>query len=354
MKRSTLLLLSFCLLLSPLCGCNVKTSAKTETRSFVDSIGRNVDIPVVINRIVPSGPYAQMILYTLCPEKLIGLSEPITSIQQRFIEEKYYSLPVFGKYYGGGGTFNLEGIMEASPDIIIDMGEAKAGIADDMDSLQEQMGIPIIFVEATIETMADAYDTLGEILGVAQRSSEISGFIRGVMDFAEEVRAQIPEINRPYVLYSQGEYGTEVNGRGSVHSEVLDYVGVINAADMNSTLASGGDEVSMEQIILWNPDIVILSPDSCYDDIYDNVLWSQVAAVKNMRVYEAPIGPYNWMDRPPSVQRVMGILWLGNLVYPEFYDFDIIEKAQEFYRLFFRYDLSEEEARGLMANSTFT
>ena len=60
------------------------------------------------------------------------------------------------------------------------------------------------------------------------------------------------------------------------------------------------------------------------------------------------------MDRPPSVQRIMGILWLGNLVYPEYYDFDIVEKTREFYRLFFRYELNPEEARGLMANSTFS
>jgi iron complex transport system substrate-binding protein len=359
MKRLSLLSLSLSLILSSsllpciLCGCSVEVSPKTETRLFTDSAGREVDIPIAISRIIPSGPYAQMILYTLCPEKLIGLSDPFTRVQKRFIEEAYYDLPIYGKFYGGGGSFNLEGIMKASPDIIIDMGEAKAGIAVDMDSLQSQIGIPIVFIEATIESMADAYETLGEILGVGQRASEMSGYIRGVMDFAEDARSQIPEGARPSVLYSQGEYGNEVNGRGSVHSEVLDYVGAINAADMAGALASGGEEVSMEQIILWNPDIVILSPDSCYDEIYDNVLWSQVAAVKNMRVYEAPIGPYNWMDRPPSVQRVMGILWLGNLIYPEIYDFDIIEKTREYYRLFFRYELSQEDARGLMANSTF-
>ena len=125
-------------------------------------------------------------------------------------------------------------------------------------------------------------------------------------------------------------------------------MGVRNAADMDSILATGGDEVSMEQILIWNPEIVILAPDSCYDDIYGDKLWARVDAVKNRRVYEVPIGPYNWLDRPPSVQRVLGILWLGNIVYPEQYDFDIAEKAQEFYRLFFRYDLSAEEARELL------
>ena len=343
--------LCVCVLLALVGGCAARTPARGDTRTFADSAGREVQIPLRIDKVAPSGSYAQMILYTLCPDKLLGLSIPFTRVQKQFIDEAYYSLPVFGALYSAGGTFNLEAIMKASPDIIIDMGETKTGIAADMDAVQSQTGIPVVFIRATIDTMADAYDMLGDILGLEEQSSVLSEYIGGVMDLAESARNGIPEDERPSVLYSQGEYGNEVNGKGSVHSEVLDYVGVRNAADMDSILASGGDEVSMEQIIIWNPDIVILAPDSYYSEIFGDILWLQVSAVKNKRVYEVPIGPYNWLDRPPSVQRVLGILWLGNLVYPEYYDFDIVEKAQEFYRLFFRYELTAEETRGLLANA---
>ena len=341
-------------ILSGICfGCATQTSVNGETRTVIDSAGREVQIPILIDKVAPTGLYAQMILYTLCPDKLIGLSDPFTRIQKRYIEEQYFDLPILGRLYGGGGTFNLEAIMVASPDVIIDIGEAKIGIDADMDDIQSKTGIPVIFIRATIDTMAEAYDMLGDILDVPDISSEMSRYIRAVMDFAESVRGGIPEDERPRVLYSQGEYGNEVNGTGSVHSEVLDYVGVRNAAEMESILTTGGDKVSMEQIIIWNPDIVLLAPDSNYGEIYDDDLWAHVDAVKNRRVYEVPIGPYNWFDRPPSVQRVLGMLWLGNLIYPEYYDFDIVEKTQEFYRLFFRYDLSADEARSLMANSTF-
>ena len=353
MKKIILIALSLSVLLCGLSACTVKNTAETETRAFTDSAGREVQIPVNISKIAPSSPFAQMILYTFCPDKLLGLSSPFTKIQKQYIEEDFYDLPIFGKLYGSSETFNFEEIMKASPDIIIDMGEEKAGIGADMDSIQARAGIPVIFIKATLDSIADAYDTLGEILGLGERSSVMSRYIRDVLDFAEDVRGRIPDDERPGVIYSQGEYGNEVNGKGSVHSEVLDYVGVRNAADMDSILTSGGDEVSMEQMILWNPEIVILAPDSCYGDIYGDSLWAHVDAVKNRRVYEVPIGPYNWLDRPPSVQRVLGILWLGNIVYPEYYNFDMVEKAREFYKLFFRYDLSAEEARALMANSTF-
>ena len=89
-------------------------------------------------------------------------------------------------------------------------------------------------------------------------------------------------------------------------------------------------------------DVVVLSPEANYDEIFDDPAWASVAAVQTGAVYEAPCGPYNWMDRPPSVQRVLAVKWLGNLLYPELFDYDMITETQEFYRLFFHYELTED------------
>ena len=353
MKKAVTFLLIMSLVLCLFSACAPSRAITAETRLFTDSAGREVIIPSQIDAIAPSGSYAQIILMTLCPENLVGLSGPFTKIQKEYIDETYWNLPILGRLYGSSGTINLEELIKSAPDIIIDMGEAKAGIAADLDAVQEQTGIPIIFIEATLETMAEAYETLGEILGMEEEITEMSQYIKAVLSFAEETRSNIPESSRPRVLFSQGEYGNEVNGTGSVHAEILDVVGVINAADLDGTISSGGDEVSMEQIMLWNPEIIILAPDSNYKEIWSDPSWAAIAALKSGEVYEVPIGPYNWLNRPPSVQRVLGILWLGNLIYPEYYDFDMIEKTQEFYSIFFDYDISEDEVRELLKNSTF-
>ena len=354
MKRIISFTLCIVIILSALGGCAARRDESGETRKFVDSAGREVEIPVEIDAVAPSGSLAQMILYTLCPDKLIGLSDAFSQIQKEYIDEKYWDLPVLGKLYGSSGTLNLEEIVKESPDIIIDIGERKSGIGADMDTVQEQTGVPVVFIEATLGTMEQAYDTLGELLGVSEKASEMSKYIGDVLKLAEDVKNKVPEADRPRVLYSQGEYGTEVNGKDSIHSEVLEFVGVTNAADMDSVLSTGGDEVSMEQIILWNPDVVVLAPGSNYGEIFDDPSWAQVDAVKNGLVYEVPMGPYNWFGRPPSVQRILGIMWLGNLVYPEYYDFDIIEKAREFYELFFHCGLTDAQARELLKNSTLS
>lgn len=352
MKEYKKIVLLVCLLLLvQLCGCNIVGSKEpVDQRTFVDSAGRKVDIPVEIKSVIPSGAYAQVMLYTLCPEKLTGLSVPFTKIQKRFIDEEYWNLPVVGQFYGGSGRVNEEEIISAAPDIIIDIGEAKPNIVEDMDGMQERTGIPVVFIAAPMDSIADAYDMLGEILGVPERGQELSAYVRDVLALAEKNRGSLAETEKVSAIYSQGEYGLEVNGAGSIHAEVLDVVGLINAAELAVIASKGGDEVSIEQMMLWNPEVLLLSPDANYDEIFEDPLWAEVEAVKKKRVYEVPIGPYSWLDRPPSVQRILGVLWLGNLLYPELYDYDITSRIQEFYHLFFRYELTEQEAKELMKN----
>lgn len=354
MKRRIALLLSLALVLFLLCACGgAAEKREKETWLFTDSCGREVELPVEVEAIVPSGSLAQMILFTVCPDKLQSLSSPLTRTQKAYMDETYEDLPVTGQFYGGGSTVNYEEIISASPDVIIDMGEAKEDIRGDMNELQERTGVPVIFIEASLSTMAEAYDTLGKITGETEQASACAAYIRETLREAQERVSRIPETERKRVIYAQGEYGTEVMGVGSVHAQVLEYAGAVNAAELSAVASEGGNEVSMEQIYLWDPEVVILSPEANYDEIFDDPAWAPVSAVRTGQVYEAPYGPYNWMDRPPSVQRVLAVRWLGNLLYPEQFDDDMMEEAQAFYRLFFHYELTEAEARELMANSTY-
>lgn len=175
--------------------------------------------------------------------------------------------------------------------------------------------------------MEDAYRRL---TGDTEQASACSDYIGEALREAAEKTAQIPEGERVRVLYAQGEYGTEVFGKGSIHAEILDYAGAENVALLLELDSRGSSEVSMEQIYLWDPDVLILSPDANYDEIFDDPMWQTVSAVQTGRVYEVPGEPYPWLGRPPSVQRVLGLKWLGNLLYPELFDDDMIEETQRF------------------------
>lgn len=353
MRRWIAVLLTLSMVLGMLSGCGSTASQKEERemREFTDSCGRVVTLPVDIETIVPSGSLAQMILYTLCPDKLQSLSTALTRTQKQYIDEKYWDLPVTGQFYGSA-TISYEGIIAANPDVIIDIGEPMDSIQEDMDSIQQDTGIPTIYINASLDNMAEAYETLGELLGVEDTAQACADYIRATLEKSEQVIGALSEEDQLRVLYAQGEYGTEVMGQGSIHAQVIDYAGGYNVAELDAVASQGGNEVSIEQIMLWDPDVILLSSDANYDEIFSDSSWAGVRAVQEGRVYEVPNGPYNWMDRPPSVQRILAIRWLGNLLYPDLFDYDMVEEAQTFYKLFFHYDLTEAEAQELLQNST--
>ena len=154
------------------------------------------------------------------------------------------------------------------------------------------------------------------------------------------------------MLFGTGATGLACNAEGSVQADVLSLVGAGNAIHSEEiSNRNGGTTVNLEEVYACDPDVILLAAGGPYDTLAESE-WSGLTAVKNGTYYEIPNLPYDWMSSPPSINRVLGIYWLGNLLYPELYDYDMVEKAQEFYRLFWHYELSAEEAEQLLARST--
>lgn len=321
--------------------------------TVIDSSGRTVTLPEKLERLVPAGNPAQMVIYSMTPERLIGWSGMPSENELSYMDEVFASLPEFGTFYGKKANMNLEEIIKAEPDLIIDVGEVKDGIAEDMDGIQEQTGIPVIFLEAEINSLPEMYRTLGKLLDKEEESNKKADYIKTTIEDAKEKSASIKDEDKVRVYYGTGENGLGTNSAGTIHADVLDLIGAENVFENNGQKRSSWEEVSMEQVIEWNPEVILLTDGSIYDTILTDPLWESIEAVKEGKVYETPAGPYNWMGRPPTINRVLGIKWSGNLIYPEIYDYDMIEETKEFYKLFYHYDLTDEEAKELMSKSTF-
>ena len=83
-----------------------------------------------------------------------------------------------------------------------------------------------------------------------------------------------------------------------------------------------------------------------------NDLAESYAISEDGKVYTVPCDPYCWLSAPPSMNMILGVWWLGNLIYPEIYDYDMAEMTQEFYKTLWGYELSSDEVTALLANST--
>ena len=349
-KKWLAILLAVVMVLS-LAACGTQSNPQTDdtTRVFTDSVGREVEVPAQIDKVALSGPMAQIVLFALCPDKLVGVSNAWSTEAEQYLDEKYFTMPEIGQLYGGKGELNPETLLQSGAQIVIDVGEPKGSIAEDLDALQEQTGIPFVHITATTETTGDAYRMLGDLLNMKDEAETLAAYCEKIYDRTVSIAGSVEKAN---VLYVTGDMGQNVIAAGSYHAEILDLL-TNNLAVVDEPSSKGtGNEVSMEQILTWDPDVVIFAPESIYDTVADDAAWQSVTAIKNGAYYEVPFVPYNWMGFPPSVQRYLGMMWLSKVLYPDATaEYDLFSDVQEYYKLFYHCDLTQAQFDALVANS---
>ncbi|MEF9895634.1 MAG: ABC transporter substrate-binding protein [Clostridia bacterium] len=308
---------------------------------FTDSLGRTVDMPDEVSRVAVSGPLAQITLFALAPDALVGLSSAWDASATEFIG-KYSGLPLLGQLYGGKGEMNLEEVIASQAQVIIDVGEPKKSAKADLDDLQAQVGIPFIHITMTTETAGDAFRQLGALLDRGQAAETLATYCEDTYARVQAIMDKVGE-KRVRVLYCLGDAGLNVIAKGSYHAEVIDMISDNVAVVAEPTSKGTGNEVDMEQIMLWNPDFIVFAKDSIYDTVQEDPAWQSLPAIAKGRYVEAPFGPYNWMGFPPSVQRYLGMLWLEQVLYPELADYDLYEEAANYFDLFYHCTLTRAQ-----------
>lgn len=322
-------------------------SSVSADREFTDSTGRTVTVPDEIEKVAVSGPLTQIILFALCPEKFVGIASAWDETAALYIPAEYYALPVLGQLYGTKGALNLETLLASGAQIVLDVGEGKKSVKEDMDSLQEQTGIPFIHIDAYTGTMGDTYRMLGELLGNEETAHMLGAYCDDIYARMVELAGSVEKTG---LLYFTGE-GLNVIAQGSYHAEIIDLM-ADNLAVVDEPSSKGtGNEVDMEQILAWDPDFIIFAPDSVYDQVADDPVWQTMKAIQNGNYAEVPFGPYNWMGFPPSVQRNLGMLWMGAILYPDAIDYDLFEEVHNYYDMFYHCDLTEAQFDALMENT---
>lgn len=335
MKRLTALLLATILMLSLCAG------ALGETTVFTDDLGREVTVPTEISRLVVSGPLPQIYVYGIAPDMFVGLASKWYDTSKGIIPQEHMDLPYFGQLYGSA-DLSIEELAKADPQVIIDMGEPKKGINEDLDGLQAQTTIPAVYIRSTLETAPQAYRRLGELLGRQAQAEEIAAFLEKVYSRTVSIMEKVGD-NRRQILYITGEEGHNVLARGSYQAELIDML-ADNAAVVDNPVSKGtGNEVTMEQIMLWDPEFIVFAPDSVYDKVKDDATWSLMTAIAGDQYIRTPQGPHNWLGSPPAVQQYLGLIWLTAELYPEYCDYDVKADILEFYRLIYHCELTDAQ-----------
>lgn len=320
-----------------------------ETVPFTDSLGRTVEVPKEIAKVAVTGQMAQITVFALCPDTLVGIADPWDASAKQYLDPKYLELPVLGQLYGGKGRMNPESLLVSGAEIVIDVGEVKGNTSEDLDALSEQTGIPFVHIDAALETSGEAYRKLGELLGMPEEAEKLASYCERAY---KKAAAFMEKTEKARVLCVNGQDGLNVIAKGSYHAELIDLLAE-NVAVVNDPSDKGtGNAVDFEQLLIWDPDVILFAPNSIYKSVGDDPLWQSLSAIADGTYYEVPSGPYNWLGFPPAVQRLLGMQWLAKLLYPESAgELDLCAAVKEYYSLFYHYALTDGQVDALLAHS---
>lgn len=298
-------------------------------REITDAAGRKAVLPAKIERIYAAGPPAGILVFAVAPDKLIGWTTPWREAEKPFIAQRYAELPALGRLTGRGNTANVEVVLAAKPDFLVDYGTVNDTYASLADRVQQQTGIPYVLLDGDFDRMAEAIRQMGRIAGEEKRAEALARYAQEtVTDIARRV-AKIPASQRPRVYYGRGPQGLNTGLAGSINVESIEQLGAVNVA---AEMGKGGlVQVSIEQVLRWNPDVVITIDPNFYAAARSHPVWSSVPAIKAGRIHLSPSLPYGWIDFPPSINRLIGLRWLARILYPQAFPEDLRPIVRDFY-----------------------
>lgn len=339
---------------------NVEEAQEAVEQTVTDDAGRTVTLPAadLLEKIYYTSPAGQIFCFTLAPELCAGTTMDFTEQELENLPADIVGLPNLGTL-AGGKDLNPEAIMAEGIQVIFSVTtvEPTEKDASDADGLQSQTGIPVVVIDGTFDKTAHCYEVLGEILGKQNEAAEMAEYCTKVAADVAAAVASVPEDERVSVYYAEGPEGLQTEPTSSSHALVFELAGAKNVAqDLEAEGGKGKSPVSLEQVLAWNPEVIIAWDSQRFEGGADDLIrtdpnWSTIKAVQDGRVYTMCQTPFSWLDRPPAVNRFIGLQWLTNLLYPEAYDIDIVEETKSFYRVFYHRDLTDEQVKDLLGNS---
>lgn len=327
-------LMALCLLV--LLGTTVCQAA-----TITDAAGRKVVVPDRIERVMAAGPPASILLYVLAPQKMVGWVREPGQAEKEFLLASVRDLPTYGQLTGKAGTANIEAVLAAKPDVIIDVGTVSPTYASLADKVQEQTGIPYVLIDGSFARTPKTLRETGAMLGVPDRAEELAAYSEKSLADLQTGLSSINGPERPRVYYGRGPEGLETGLSGSINTEIISAAGAENVA---AAAGKGGlTQVSAEQVLSWKPDIVIAASPKFASSLAGDPIWSQLDAVKDGRIHIAPSVPFGWIDSPPGVNRMIGIKWLEHILYPDTFKIDLASEIKAFFKLFYQVEVNDEQ-----------
>ena len=325
MKKIIALCLAIFLCAGIFAGCDASGSDSGNTRTVIDTWGREVQIPETVNTIVCLGSGAPRIAaYLGVMDMLVGAEDHdikgVTVLRDYNVvyQQQLKDLPAVGAG-GGSGANNgyAEQIIMAQPDVIL------AGFSQEAaEELESQTGIPVVSVSYSSINFVDtsfyeATRIFAEVVGAQERCEELLSFI-------DECKADLTARTSGYADADKPTCYTGAvtfSGRHGFCGTYANFgpfqaVGAMNVADEIPDV--NYFETDFEQVLVWDPDIIFLDPGNMnlVNDEYaaNPDYFHSVRAIQEGKVYTMP----SFNNASTNITYcLMDGYWAGMVLYPE-------------------------------------
>ncbi|WP_419769281.1 MAG: ABC transporter substrate-binding protein [Candidatus Marinarcus sp.] len=320
-------------------------SSSLFSRTITDMSNNQIEVPNNIERIFGSAPPTTFLVALYNPELLVGLNFPAYNQNnlgsEAYLGKHFMSLPVLGGWHGNQKGASIEKLLSVHAQIILSW--QNDFLLKKVQTALKKVEIPIVMVEAdNLEKSPEMFRFVGELLNKPTRGEALALYAQKALQDIQTMTAKIPEDKRVSFYYAQGQNGLQSDCSNSFHTTQFRFIKAKNIYECTQKSIMGMESINFETILKANPDYIIVQSPQFYKEIFSSVKWKMLDAVKLKKVYLVPRTPFNWIDRPPSFMRLLGIHWLSSIMYPEYYTQNINDEIKAFYKLFFNFDLDDD------------
>jgi iron complex transport system substrate-binding protein len=325
-----------------------------QARVITDMAGREVTIPDKITKVYASDPYTTALLYSVAPDLSIGMQPgclPLRDVDKHFIRKEMADLPLLATVSPAGEQtrVNIEAVLALKPQIALALGgketiPMRSGDPRRAEQRFAKFNLPVVFIDIDrIEEYPAGIDFLGKLLGREKQARKLSAYARDAFAQVNKAIAKVPIDKRVRVYYAESVDGLATESDQSLHVDAIRMAGAFLVHRGEMKTHQGMEKMNMEQVLMYDPEVIISQEAEFTTNVYKDPRWANVKAVKNHRIYTVPRTPYSWIDRPPSVTRILGVQWVANRLYPNVYKVDMRKKIREFHRLFLGVEVTDAD-----------
>lgn len=312
------------------------------TKTITDMMGRNVTIPVPVQKVVTIGsvPVQNTFIFALGKNGTIANGLPESFIKQgRWKYQQVFAPNLIGQPGMQSASYepNAEEILKAGPDLVFTMDMATVKSLDKSD-------IRVVYLSwVDAEDVKKLMTLMGEIYDEQEKAQEYVQFFDMTIQRIDAKVSTIPADQRPKVLYFQY---TSMSVPHKIGDWWITKAGGKSVTDEPRQTESL--KIEPEQIVKWNPDIIIVASPAEIGAVYNDTRLSSVPAIKNKRVYITPMGAHIWSHR--GIETPLTVLWAAKTFYPDtFADLDLEAETIVFYKKFFGYPLTSDQVKEILS-----